>query len=94
MNNTLSQIGTRNAKGSSTGPIASLIIFAVAVLGIACGSALASAATSEGPTTTPNSSAQVLQISEDAFHQDLPTISPDSNLHAPLVDPDLQKVQR
>lgn len=94
MNNTLSQIRTRNLKRSSTGPIASLIIFAVAILGIACGSALATASTHEGPMTTANSSAQVLQISEDSFHLGQSTISPDSNLHAPLVDPDLQKVQR
>ncbi|MFA5919256.1 MAG: hypothetical protein WC800_06935 [Candidatus Nanopelagicaceae bacterium] len=93
MNNTLSQIRTRSLKRSITGPIASLTMLAVAILGIAFGSALASASTFEGPVTTVNSSAQVLQISKDAYHLDLPTISPDSNLHGPLVDPDQQKVQ-
>lgn len=93
MNNTLSQIRTRNLKGSTKGPVAGLALLALAVLGIAFGSALASAATTESPVTTTNSS-QVLQISEDSFHLRQSTIFPDSNLHGPLVDPDLQEAQR
>lgn len=93
MINTRSQIRTRNLKASIVSPVAGLIMLATSILGIAFGSALASASTFEGPVTTVNSSAQFLQISEDAYHLDLPTISPDSNLHGPLVDQDQQKVQ-
>lgn len=93
MINTGSQIETRNLKTSIVSPVAGLIMLTTSILGIAFGSALASASAPEYLTTTVNSSDQVLKISEDSFHLDLPMISPESNLHPPLVDPDLQKVQ-
>ncbi|MDP1711220.1 MAG: hypothetical protein Q8K86_02025 [Candidatus Nanopelagicaceae bacterium] len=92
MINTLSQPRTLHLRTSIAKPIAGLTMLASAILGVAFGSTLANALTSEDLTTIAKPSIQVLRISEDSFHKGLATISPKSNLHGPLVDLDSQKV--